>query len=138
MQEEIEILGNQIASSFNCNVASCGSSEATDNNNFNAGAQLLPEHEAINSQFYHISQEILLSVEAGNSNGNTTDSQVFDGHMGLSPLYGLEDENVLCQSFSDPLELEGLFEGTELDNFGNNSCLNDIPIMENCIGPIWD
>lgn len=140
MQEEIEILGNQIGNNLTAGIASCGSSEATNNNNSSNvnETQNFPQNDAMNSQYYQNQQEILLS-QIGNSTENNNNQSGFDGHnMGVQfpPFYGWGEENVPCHTFSDPLRK--LFEGTEQEKFGNSPWLDDIPNLGNCIGPIWD
>lgn len=146
MQEEIEILGNQIANNLTAVISSCGSSEPITNSNgsnVNGITQISSQNDVVmNSQYYQNQQEILLS-QIGNSTGNNISSQGFEyGQMGVQfpPLYGWDHEEkyVPCHSFSDPLGK--LFDGMQQDNVGNCSPWldDDIPIMESCIGPIWD
>ncbi|PON45829.1 Lateral organ boundaries domain containing protein [Parasponia andersonii] len=145
LQEEIEILGNQIANNVTAGLASCGSSEATNNNNnnnnsnsLNSGSQLFSEHVVLNSQYYQNQQEVLLS-QIQNSTGSFS-NQVFDEQMGvqlLQPPYGWGDEeNVVCNSLSDPLER--FFEGIQQENSANNPWSDERPFVENCIGQIWE
>ncbi|XP_062087208.1 LOB domain-containing protein 33-like [Humulus lupulus] len=142
LQEEIEILGNQIAHNATTGFASCGSSSegtvnnsnTTHNNNLDYASQLFSHDGVLNSQYYQNQQEILLSQNQ-NSTGNSS-NQVVDGQMGFqlrqNPC-GWGDENMVCNSLSDPLEK--LFQGIEQESFGNNPWLDEIPNMENFIGP---
>lgn len=149
LQEEIEILGNQIATKLTADLASYGNSEETNNSNSNtntnsnnnssnAGSLLFSQHHAVKSQHYPNQQEIQLSQNQ-NSTGNNF-NQVLDGQMGdqlLKPSYGLgwEEENVVFHSLTDPLER--LSEGIEQENLRNNPWLDESPNVENCIGPMW-
>lgn len=143
MQEEIEVLGNQIASSFAFGVESCGSnSEATNNNysnsnNIYVGDLLLPQQSVINPQSQRSDPQETLVAQPQNSNGTSGEANAFSGladlfdvHVGpvqFQTMCGLGEESVFCQSLSEPLELEGLFEGID-------QWLDDNP----AVGPTWD
>uniref|UniRef100_A0A803P120 LOB domain-containing protein n=1 Tax=Cannabis sativa TaxID=3483 RepID=A0A803P120_CANSA len=118
LQEEIEILGNQIAH----NVTADSSS------------QLFSHNGAMNCQYYQNQQEVLPSQNQ-NSTGNSSDIVVggqVGFHLHQNP-YSWGEENMVCNSISDPLDK--LFEGIEQESLGNSPWLDEIPNVENFIGP---
>ncbi|KAH7537157.1 LOB domain-containing protein 29 [Ziziphus jujuba] len=126
LQEEIEILGNQMANftPFNGVTDSCGSSAANHNDNpIYAGSHLLHHDYAINTQ-YHQNQQALVHSHAENNEVANYDHQALDhAQMDIQvPLCGLmEEQDMLCGGHSGtPDNLEKLFElETEPGNLGN-------------------
>ncbi|KAA8534183.1 hypothetical protein F0562_031624 [Nyssa sinensis] len=108
LQEEIEVLGNQMANPA-VDVSSYGSSPAT--NNPNNGLQF-PSQLDMNIQDYLNQQTPLLSHAE-----NTSVNQVFQGQMNaqFTPIHGWEDQTTLSSYDSNPLER--LLEGMDQDIF---------------------
>ncbi|XP_059459039.1 LOB domain-containing protein 33-like [Corylus avellana] len=109
LQEEIEILGSQMAN-FAVGVASCGSSQATTNPS--NGLQFSSQHDVIHTQYYQNQQAALLSHTE-----SATPNQAFDTQMDipLHPLYGWENQNLFDDSGQNLLE--SILEGIEEENF---------------------
>jgi hypothetical protein len=109
LQEEIEILGSQMAN-FAVGVASCGSSQATTNPC--NGLQFSSQHGVIHTQYYQNQQAALLSHAE-----SAIPNQAFDTQMDipLHPLYGWENQNLFDDSGQNLLE--SLLVGIEEENF---------------------
>lgn len=128
LQEEIEILGNQMANFTPVDgiIASCGSSVANHNSNnpIYAGSQLISHHDyAINIQNYNQNQQELVHSHAENNESANYD-QALDPQIDIQvPLCGLmEEQNLLCGGHNSdiPESLEKLFElGTYQENLEN-------------------
>ncbi|KAF4363500.1 hypothetical protein G4B88_016204 [Cannabis sativa] len=143
LQEEIEILGNQIAHNVTAGFASSGSSSEgtnnnsdhnTHNNTLDSSSQLFSHNGAMNCQYYQNQQEVLPSQNQ-NSTGNSSNIVVggqVGFHLHQNP-YSWGEENMVCNSLSDPLDK--LFEGIEQESLGNSPWLDEIPNVENFIGP---
>ncbi|KAF3433667.1 hypothetical protein FNV43_RR24770 [Rhamnella rubrinervis] len=137
LQEEIEILGTQMANFTPAGVANCGSHGVANNNNPYAGPQLYSQLDAINAQNSQNQQGLIVS-HAGDEAANY---QAFDEQlMNIQvPLSGWEAEQKLLCDQSVPDDLERIFEETDLKNLGNYPCLIDDSdsMLRNCTSPSW-
>ncbi|KAJ9160152.1 hypothetical protein P3X46_025582 [Hevea brasiliensis] len=118
LQEEIEILGHQMAN-LTVGIASHGSSQTTSNPN--CEKQICSFQDAINMQYYQN-----LPVEQVNNSGYATGNQSFNSQVNvqLPSLYEWEDQNPFCESHPNPLDrlLEGVdFPYCSWLDSGNNA-----------------
>ncbi|KAJ9684318.1 hypothetical protein PVL29_016682 [Vitis rotundifolia] len=120
LQEEIEILGNHMAT-FAPDTVTGEHFGAT--NNLNTGLQFSSQTDALNMQDY-LNQQALLLSHAGNATAN----QAFDSLMNEQPppLYGWENQNLFCDSDTTPLER--LFEGIDQEFSAYHPWFDNTPI----------
>lgn len=109
LQEEIEILGHQMAN-LSVGIVSRGSSQTTSNPN--CEIQNYSLQDAINMQYYQNQPAAPLNV-SGYASGN----QAFNSQMNaeLPPIYEWEDQNPFCESH--PYTLDRLLEGADQEVF---------------------
>lgn len=119
LQEEIEILGTQMAN-LGVGVPSWRNSPVPGNPS-NFGPQFSGS-DAMNVQFYlnHQQDPLLPQAEAA----TTTNLQALESSMNeeFPPIYGWEDQNPFCDNY--PNLLERHFEGVDREAFSSCSWLN--------------
>lgn len=114
LQEEIEILGTQMA---NLGMLSWGGSTVTHNQfASNVGSQF-PQDDPMNLQFYQDQQDLIFPYAAGiapdaQDAENSLLNSVSDNDSQLPPLYGGEGQDQFYDD-ADPIILERLFDGVD-------------------------
>lgn len=95
LQEEIEILGTQMANFVVAAPNGISTQATTYQNNKSQFGSPYP-HETMNTMHCHQAASV-------NHTGYTTGNQTFDSQMnGQLPPYAWDDENFLCDSYTNP------------------------------------